>query len=150
DGRAGQPGDVLRVGQVTGDQLHRRRLGEAQQLPGARVRAAVLEVGAGDDLALDVAGEGLPGQRTVAGVRAEVEGGHAVGLLVRVPVRLEGDDQVGAEGVGDLGPRRGGRVVHAGAGLYRLHAGGDHPALDAGGEVPEDLLLGDLAVLPAD
>ena len=109
---------------------------------------AILQLGAGGDLALDVAGKGFPSQRRTAVLRAEVEGGCAVGLLVGVGIQAQGDEQVGLETVGKVSALLGGGVVPAGPGNNRLHASGNHAALDALRQVPEDLLFGDLAVGP--
>ena len=53
--RVGQDFDVLRVGEITQKDLYHRHLRQAQEIPGAAMVRAVLQIGAGHDFTLDEA-----------------------------------------------------------------------------------------------
>ena len=108
--------------------------------------AAAVQRGAGGDLLDDVGRQRLPHQGVGAVVGTKVEGGHAIGLVIGVGIALEGQGEVGIEGVGDGCAVRHRRVIHVGTGEDGLHAGGDHAALEAGCQIPEDLGFTDRAV----
>src|SRR5439155_26276788 len=101
--RVDQSGPVGGGGQVADLNTYSGHAGEAQQGPGLRVVVAVGQAGTGHDLALDQAGQALAdgGADAVAG--AVVVGRHALGGRVGVAVEVQGDQQVGAEAVGQVG-----------------------------------------------
>jgi hypothetical protein len=106
------------------------------------VGTAVLQVGAGDDLTLDQAGELGTERRGVAiAVVAVVVSRHPAGLRVGVPVAVQRDQQVGVRAVGEAGSL-GIIGIAVGAASEKSEAAqGVEPTLDARRQVEHDLNL---------
>ena len=133
------------VSQVARDHLDGGHRGQSQHFPRATMVAAVLQVGSGDNLALDKATQRLPSQRATPLLRTEIERGHAGGFLVLIAVALEAQHQIRAKCVGNARAFLLTWVVLARAGDDGLHTRGNHAALNTGGKIPQNLLLGDVA-----
>ena len=103
------------------------------------VRVAVDQAGPGDDLAPDQVGQpladGRPGPRAVVPVEVRRDTARGRGFAC---LAMQRDDQVGAQGVGQLGPLDLVRVGVGGPAEDGQDAGRGQAALDPAGEVQDD------------
>ena len=141
--RVAQPGAVGRRGQVAELDADGRHPGQPQQRPGLAVDAVVEQSGAGDQLALRQVGQPLADRRAgLAG--AVVVRGDPVRPAARRSRRCAGR----APGrrrrsLASCGALLVGRAVVRAAGQPGLHAERGEPALEPGGEIPDEVGLGD-------